>query len=173
MGTNVVNLVRPNWKSRERETRRERELEQSDLRRARILDIHVRAIRYLARDRACMVAQDGTSMSRPQRDRPCSALCLHYVRTTPVVFPHSFRDISTVFPRCSCGIPALLLLRSLSASFPRHLRSLSALFPRFLRTVAAVLPHCSRGISALLSQSFRTVPAVSPHSYRSPSAVLL
>ena len=66
-----------------------------------------------------MVAQECTSTSRPQRDRPCSALCLHYVRTTPVVFPHRFHGISAVLPHCSRGI--------------------SALFPRYLCTVAAVL----------------------------------
>ena len=115
--------------------------------------------------RKLMVAQECTSTSRPQRDRPCSALCPHYVRTTPVVFPHRFRSISAIFPHCSRGISALLLLRSLSAPFPQHIRSLSALFPRHLRTVAAVLPHCSRGISALLPQSFRTVPAVLPLSF--------
>ena len=102
------------------------------------------------RARFTMVAQECTSTSRPQRDRPCSALCPHYVRTTPVVFPHRFRSISAIFPHCSRGISALLLLRSLSAPFPQHLRSLSALFPRYLRTVAAVLPHCSRSASAVL-----------------------
>ena len=97
-----------------------------------------------------MVAQECTSTSRPQRDRPCSALCLHYVRTTPVVFPHSFRSISAIFPHCYYSV----------------------VFPHRFRGISAVFPHCSRGISALLPQSFRTVPAVSPHCCRSPSAVL-
>ena len=102
-----------------------------------------------------MVAQECTSTSHPQQDRGCTAFCPHYVRTTPIVFPQHLGNLS-----------ALLLLRCLSAQFPRHLQSLSALFPRYLpslsalfprylRTVAAVLPHCSRGISALLPQSFR------------------
>ena len=97
-----------------------------------------------------MVAQECTS----KRDRPCSALCPHYVRTTPVVFPHRFRSISAIFPHCFRGISALLLLRSLSA-----------LFPRYLRTVAAVLPHCSRSISALFPRYLRTVAAVLPLSF--------
>ena len=99
----------------------------------------------LTRRNAFLAVRRARAGHETKRDRPCSALCPHYVRITPVVFPHRFRSISAIFPHCSRGISALLLLRSLSAPFPRH---------------SAVLPHCSRSISALFPQSFRTVPAV-------------
>ena len=115
--------------------------------------------RQPARRPASMVAQECTSTSRPQRDRPCSALCPHYVRTTSVVFPHRFRSISAIFPHCSRGISALLLLRSLSAPFPRYLRSLSALFPRSFRSLSAPFPQPFRIVSAVLG-SFLQVLAI-------------
>ena len=97
-----------------------------------------------------IVAQECTSTSRPQRDRPCSALCPHYVRTTPVVFPHRFRSISAIFPHCSRGISTLLLLRSL----PHCFCDISAVFPHCSRGLSAVFPHRSRSLSALFPQFY-------------------
>ena len=66
-----------------------------------------------------MVAQECTPTSRPQRDRPCSALC-----------PQCFRSLSALFPQHLRSVTALSLV--------------PALFPRSFRTVPAAFPHCFR-----------------------------
>ena len=77
--------------------------------------------------------------SRPQRDRPCSALC----------------------PQCFRSLSALL--------FPQHLRSVTALklsphtvpavFPQSFRTVPATFPRCFRS-SRIFLNFFKCLPSV-------------
>ena len=76
-----------------------------------------------------MVAQECTPTSRPQRDRPCSALC-----------PQCFRSLSALFPQHLRSVTALKLSpRTVPAVFPQSFRSLFAPFPQPFRIVSAVL----------------------------------
>ena len=68
-----------------------------------------------------MVAQWCTPTSRPQRDRPCSALC-----------PQCFRSLSALFPQHLRSVTALKLSP----------RTVPAVFPQSFRTVPAAFPHC-------------------------------
>ena len=101
--------------------------------------------------RCGMVAQECTPTSRPQRDRPCSALCPQCFRSLSAIsatFPQCYRleaprTVSAVFPQ-SCG----------TAHVPHCVRNVSAVFPLSFRNISAVLParsspHCFRNLSAL------------------------
>ena len=78
-----------------------------------------------------MVAQECTSTSRPQRDRPCSALC-----------PQCFRSLSALFSQHFRSVTALKLSP----------HTVPAVFPQSFRTVPPAFPHCFRS-SGIFSAS--------------------
>ena len=77
------------------------------------------------------MAQECTPTSRPQRDRPCSAL-----------YPQCFRSLSALFPQPLGSVTALKLCP----------RTVPAVFLQSFRTVPAAILHCFRSSIELRKQ---------------------
>ena len=118
-----------------------------------------------------MVAQECTPTSRPQRDRPCSALCPHYFRSLSAIsatFPRVLLPRSS--PHCFRSLSAVLRDRPCSALCPQCVRNVSAVFPLYFRNISAVLPprsspHCFRSLSAVFPHRSCSLSALFPQFY--------